>query len=169
MHPAVCGPVSRLSYDGRLRSQEDVSAARRLDGVTPGVRELTVEHDGNSTDSPEEADAIVTEIELLLGTPWTDEDGTVPLGQGHVLVVTPYNAQVVTLRRRLDAAGLTDVQVGTVDKFQGRQAPVVFVSMTAILRRRRTARDLVSAEPEPNSTSPSAGPSTRRSSFARRC
>jgi superfamily I DNA and/or RNA helicase len=45
--------------------------------------------------------------------------------------VTPYNAQVVTLRHKLDAAGLTDVAVGTVDKFQGRQAPVVFVSMTA--------------------------------------
>ena len=51
--------------------------------------------------------------------------------QQHVLVVTPYNAQVVTLRRRLDARGLTDVEAGTVDKFQGRQAPVVFVSMTA--------------------------------------
>jgi uncharacterized protein len=46
-------------------------------------------------------------------------------------VVTPYNAQVVTLRRRLDAAGLDKVEVGTVDKFQGRQAPVVFVSMAA--------------------------------------
>jgi uncharacterized protein len=131
MHPAVCGPVSRLSYDGRLRSQEDVSTARRLDGVSPGVRVLEVDHDGNSTESPEEADAIVTGIERLLGTPWTDEKGTVPLNQRHVLVVTPYNAQVVTLRRRLDGAGLTDVEVGTVDKFQGRQAPVVFVSMTA--------------------------------------
>jgi uncharacterized protein len=38
---------------------------------------------------------------------------------------------VVTVRRRLDAVGLTGVEVGTVDKFQGRQAPVVFVSMTA--------------------------------------
>ena len=131
MHPAVCEPVSRLSYDGRLRSHEDVSAARRLDGVAPGVRVLTVEHDGNSTDSPEEADAIVAEINSLLGTPWTDEKGNTPLAQEHVLVVTPYNAQVVTLRRRLDAAKLTDVEVGTVDKFQGRQAPVVFVSMTA--------------------------------------
>ena len=48
-----------------------------------------------------------------------------------MLVVAPYNAQVVLLREHLDAAGLDDVDVGTVDKFQGRQAPVVFVSMTA--------------------------------------
>jgi uncharacterized protein len=92
---------------------------------------LTVDHDGNSTDSPEEADAIVGELKGLLGAAWTDENGTTPLTQEHVLVVTPYNAQVVTLRRKLDAAGLTRVEVGTVDKFQGRQAPVVFVSMTA--------------------------------------
>lgn len=131
MHPAVCEPVSRLSYDGRLRSHEKVSAARRLDGVAPGVRVLTVEHDGNSTDSPEEADAIVAEIRGLLGTPWTDEHGTAPLAAEDVLVVTPYNAQVVMLRRKLDAAGLDKVEVGTVDKFQGRQAPVVFVSMAA--------------------------------------
>ncbi len=131
MHPDVCRPVSRLSYDGRLLPFEKVSAARCLDGVVPGVRTLAVEHSGNSTDSPEEADAIIAEIGALLGTPWTDEDGTVALDQQHILVVTPYNAQVVLLRRRLDGAGLPDVQVGTVDKFQGRQAPVVFVSMTA--------------------------------------
>jgi uncharacterized protein len=131
MHPAVCGPVSRLSYDGQLHSREDVSAGRRLEGVAPGVSVLSVDHDGNSTDSPEEADAIIGAIGALLDTPWTDESGTRPLGQKDVLIVTPYNAQVVTLRRRLDAAGLPDVEVGTVDKFQGRQAPVVFVSMTA--------------------------------------
>jgi uncharacterized protein len=99
--------------------------------VVPGVRVLTVQHDGNSTDSPEEADAILAEIRDLLGRTWTDENGETPLAQEHVLVVTPYNAQVVTLRRRLDAAGLDKVEVGTVDKFQGRQAPVVFVSMAA--------------------------------------
>ncbi|MGE2723151.1 TM0106 family RecB-like putative nuclease [Mycolicibacterium pulveris] len=131
MHPAVCAAVSRLSYDGRLQSFDDITTARVLDGHAPGLRVLTVDHDGNSTESPEEADAIVAEIGRLLGTPWTDKDRTVPLGQHHVLVVTPYNAQVVTLRRRLDAAGYADVEVGTVDKFQGRQAPVVFVSMAA--------------------------------------
>ena len=131
MHPAVCASVSRLSYDGRLQSVAEVTAARRLHGYQPGVRVLTVEHTDNATESPEEADAIVARIGALLGTPWTDEHGTVPLEQRHVLVVTPYNAQVVLLRRRLDAAGYRDVEAGTVDKFQGRQAPVVFVSMAA--------------------------------------
>ena len=131
MHPAVCGPVSRLSYEGRLRSEEPLTAARRLDGNPPGVRMLAVPHDGNSTSSPEEAAAIVAEIGRVIGTDWTDEDGTRRLRQDDVLVVAPYNAQVLLLREHLVAAGLDGVDVGTVDKFQGRQAPVVFISMTA--------------------------------------
>ncbi|HKH51490.1 MAG TPA: TM0106 family RecB-like putative nuclease [Mycobacterium sp.] len=131
MHPAVCEPVSRLSYEGRLHSEENRTSARRLDGYPPGVRVLTVDHDGNSTSSPEEAAAIVAETQRLLGSDWTDEDGTRPLRSDDVLVVAPYNAQVLLLRECLDAAGLADVAVGTVDKFQGRQAAVVFVSMTA--------------------------------------
>src|SRR4029077_858936 len=95
------------------------------------VRVLAVDHDGNSTSSPEEAAAIVEETQRLLGSSWTDEDGTHELRQADVLVVAPYNAQVLLLREHFEAAGLPDVAVGTVDKFQGRQAPVVFVSMTA--------------------------------------
>ncbi|MDT5182396.1 MAG: hypothetical protein QOI29_554 [Mycobacterium sp.] len=131
MHRAVCEPVSRLSYEGRLHSEERRTAARRLDGHPPGVRVLTVDHDGNSTSSPEEAAAIVAETQRLLGSSWTDEDGTRPLGPDDVLVVAPYNAQVLLLQEHFDAAGLPEVDVGTVDKFQGRQAPVVFMSMTA--------------------------------------
>ena len=131
MHPAVCERVSRLSYEGRLRSEESHTAVRRLDGHPPGVRELVVAHDGNSTSSPEEAAAIVAEIGHLLESDWTDEHGTGRLRQEDVLVVAPYNAQVILLREHLDAAGYAAVDVGTVDKFQGRQAPVVFVSMTA--------------------------------------
>ncbi|MEZ0341834.1 TM0106 family RecB-like putative nuclease [Mycobacterium sp. pV006] len=130
MHPAVCRAVSDLSYEGRLRP-EAVALTRRLDGAPAGVRTLLLDHAGNATDSPEEAAAIVAEILRLLGRRWTDEDGSRPLEQRDVLVVTPYNAQVMTVRHHLDAADLTGVRVGTVDKFQGQQAPVVFVSMTA--------------------------------------
>ncbi|WP_193048233.1 TM0106 family RecB-like putative nuclease [Mycolicibacterium baixiangningiae] len=131
MHPAVCAAVSRLSYDGRLQSFDAVTAARTLEGCSPGVHEVTVPHDGNATESPEEADAIVAGTLRLLGSAWTDEDGTRPLAEEDVMVVTPYNAQVVLLRQRLDSAGLSGVRVGTVDKFQGQQAPVVFISMVA--------------------------------------
>ena len=95
------------------------------------MRTLLVEHDGNTTDSPEEAAAIVAEIQRLLDTPWTTDRGTRPLQPGDVLVVAPYNAQVLRVRAGLEAAGLDDVAVGTVDKFQGRQAPVVFLSMAS--------------------------------------
>jgi uncharacterized protein len=48
-----------------------------------------------------------------------------------VLVITPYNGQVGRLRHTLDDAGLVDVSVGTVDKFQGQEAPVAILSMAA--------------------------------------
>jgi len=131
MHPAVCAAVSALAYEGRLHSYTERTAARHLDGYQAGVQTLTVDHHGNSTESPEEADAITAEITRLLGATWTDEHGARPLTAADVLVLAPYNAQVGLLRQRLASAGLGDVRVGTVDKFQGGQAPVVFISMTA--------------------------------------
>ncbi|MEE3067499.1 MAG: TM0106 family RecB-like putative nuclease [Actinomycetota bacterium] len=131
MHPSVCAAVSELSYEGRLHSVTERTANRRLDGCTPGVRVISVHHQGNSNESPEEADVIVAEIGRLLGSPWTDEHGRRALTASDVLVLAPYNAQVSLVRQRLASAGLDGVRVGTVDKFQGGQAPVVFISMTA--------------------------------------
>jgi len=131
MHPAVCAPVSALAYEGRLQPYSEITAARRLDGYPPGVQVLRVRHEGNSTESPEEAQAIVDLIDTLVGSTWVSEDGTRPLTSADVLVLAPYNAQVLLLRQHLAAAGLGDVRVGTVDKFQGAEAPVAIVSMTA--------------------------------------
>lgn len=131
MHPQVCARVSALSYENRLRAADHVTAARRLDGVTPGVHTVLVDHDGNATSSPEEAAAIADAVAALIGSAWTDERGTRPFAAADALVVAPYNAQVLVVREHLKAAGLAEVPVGTVDKFQGRQAAVVFVSMTA--------------------------------------
>ena len=131
MHPALCDPVSVLAYEGRLQPYREVTAARRLEGYSPGVHVVRVPHDGNATESPEEAAAIVAQIRALVGLAWTAENGTRPLTAADVLVLAPYNAQVLLLRQHLAAAGLGDVRVGTVDKFQGTEAPVAIVSMTA--------------------------------------
>jgi len=80
--------------------------------------------------APEEAERVAREIRAMLGGSWTNRDGeTRPLTETDFMVVAPYNMQVRLLRRTLQAAGLGDVPVGTVDKFQGREAPVVFYSM----------------------------------------
>jgi uncharacterized protein len=87
-----------------------------------------VEHAGNRRRSVEEAEVIAEQIELLERGTFTRADGsTVPMTHedAGVLVVAPYNAQVQELKRRLP----NWVQVGTVDKFQGREAAVVFFSM----------------------------------------
>ena len=133
MHPAVCEPVSQLSYEGQLTSRAE---QRLLDGIAPGLHAVPVDHRHNSTSSTEEAERVVEIAQALLGRAWTErastpESHTRQLAQGDLIVVAPYNAQVELLRVHLAAAGLGDVAVGTVDKFQGREAPVAIVSLAA--------------------------------------
>jgi predicted RecB family nuclease len=131
MHPDVCAFVSERSYDGRLRSRAGC-ASRRVDAPGPltgaGLRVLAVEHLGRGQAAPEEADAIARRCRVLLtGGTVTDETGAVrPLVGGDILVVAPYNLAVRTIRNRVPAG----VRVGTVDRFQGMEAPIVFFAMT---------------------------------------
>ena len=131
MHPALAAPVSALSYEGRLEAQVPITTERALDGVEPGLRVVTVEHRGNAVQSVEEADEVVRQARGFLGRAWQDDRATRSLDADDVLVVAPYDAQVALIRAQLDAAGLAAVRVGTVDKFQGQEAPVVIMSMTA--------------------------------------
>jgi uncharacterized protein len=97
-----------------------------------GLRYLPVEHTGNMQRSEEEAKRIAAEIEHLLHGSVRDVKGvTRPLTAADVIVVTPYNAQVTCIKRNLKARGLDAIEVGTVDKFQGREAYVVFFSTAA--------------------------------------
>jgi predicted RecB family nuclease len=130
MHPSVCGPVSLLSYEDRLRShpgleRQLVGGDDELSGA--GLVWHPVHHTGRSFDSPEEVAAVAQLVDRLTGRPWTDADGAErPLSSDDILVVAPYNAQVARLLAALDGRA----RVGTVDKFQGQQAPVLIVSLT---------------------------------------
>ena len=128
MHPDVCRFVSEIVYDNRLVGLPELANQKTAFGA--GLRFLPVEHAGNVASAPEEAARIASEIAAMRGASWTNSKGEQrPLKETDFMVVAPYNMQVRLLRRTLQAAGLGDVPVGTVDKFQGREASVVFYSM----------------------------------------
>ncbi|MFB7800447.1 TM0106 family RecB-like putative nuclease [Isoptericola sp. NPDC056134] len=132
MHPALCEAVSQLAYEGRLQAHE-TAADRRLDGVAPGVHHVPVRHEGRGVASPEEAQEVVRQAAAVVGRSWTPGAGRPArqLEPRDVVVLAAYNAQVWAVRRALDDAGLGGVRVGTVDRFQGTEAPVAIVTLAA--------------------------------------
>ena len=133
MHPDLCRYTSEVFYDGKLHGVDGLGRQEIL-GAGPfsgsGLRVLKVPHEGNTNASPEEAGEVARLAETLAGCSWRDRDGAVrPVGRDGILVVTPYNAQIRAIQDALAARGLTGFRVGTVDKFQGREAPVVIYSM----------------------------------------
>ena len=126
LRPELCAFTSDAYYEGRLGHAPETALRSVALGNGPVWR--PVAHVGRGQSSAEEADAIAAAVGELVGSRFTDVDGsTRPLTEADVLVVAPYNAQVRMLRSRLPA----EVPVGTVDKFQGQQAPVVLVSMAS--------------------------------------
>jgi uncharacterized protein len=131
LHPDICAFTSELFYEGRLAPHagldlQAVNSTGRVNGA--GLRLVSIAHEGNQNSSPEEADlirALVGEI-LATKTTWTDQKGKVQaVGLNDILIIAPYNAQVFELQQRLPEA-----RIGTVDKFQGQEAPIVIYSMT---------------------------------------
>ena len=136
MHPQLCAPVSRLSYGGRLASAP-AAALRHLEGREPGLQVVPVSHRRCTVRSEVEAAEVVRLAQEFVGARWDAGDGAVRALTGDdIVVVAAYNAQVDTIVQHLERAGLRDAQghgvrVGTVDKFQGQQAPVTVVSLAA--------------------------------------
>ncbi|MGH9097726.1 MAG: DEAD/DEAH box helicase, partial [Acidimicrobiales bacterium] len=130
LHPKICAFISEIVYEGRLHSEpgcerQAISGSDELGGS--GLRWRPVDHTGNRVDSKEEAQDVLDCYLALLGRTFADKDGADrPVTASDILVVAPYNAQVRMLKQKLPAGAW----VGTVDKFQGQQAPVVIVSLT---------------------------------------
>ncbi len=132
LHPNICSFTSELFYEGKLSSQplarnRYLTGHPWLDGA--GLWLVTVGHEGNRNSSPEE----VAEIERIVASllqpqvKWFRSAGNPrPLKREEdILIVAPYNAQVADL-----SAKLPGMKIGTVDKFQGQEAPAVIYSLT---------------------------------------
>lgn len=132
MHPKVCEFTSEAFYEGRLQPQAQL-IDQKLAGHPwlgdAGLWLVPVEHFGNQNASSEEVEVVEKIVRSLVEQPvsWTNKKGEArPLSLDDVLVVAPYNAQVSDLSVRIGK----DARVGTVDKFQGQEAPVVIYSLT---------------------------------------
>jgi len=133
LHPKVNAPVSRHVYADRLVAA-DTTAARTL-AMTgeggpldreAGIAFLPVLHEGDQQSSAAEVEAIVAAVAALTGRALIRKDGkAAPLALADMMFVAPYNAQVTRLQEALGSAA----RVGSVDRFQGQEAPVVFLSL----------------------------------------
>jgi uncharacterized protein len=133
MHPSICKFISDTVYDGRLNSDEKaVNQVLKLSSNahpalrTNGLVYLSIEHQDCTQSSDEEAELIKTLMTSLLEQSYIDRHNQPhALTLNDILVVTPYNLQVQKLKSTLPEGA----RIGTVDKFQGQEAPVVIFSM----------------------------------------
>jgi uncharacterized protein len=131
LHPDVCAFTSELFYESRLRpipglERQEIRSHGRVHGT--GLRYVRVNHQGNQNSSPEEAEVVRELVDGILRghTCWIDRHGTEHvLTLNDILIIAPYNAQVFELQERIPGG-----RIGTVDKFQGQEAPMVIYSMT---------------------------------------
>lgn len=133
MHSSICQFISEAVYDSRLQSapQTDKQLINLPNNAHPlikshGIVYAPIEHTDCAQTSDQEALLIRSLITELQTTTYIDHKGTEhPITLADILVITPYNAQVQNLLRHCPEG----TKVGTVDKFQGQEAPVVLFSM----------------------------------------
>ena len=132
MHPAVCQPLSDVVYEGKLQAAagNEKQAIHinepHLVSQQSGILPIRVKHEGNTQSSEEEVTIIMELItELKTGTFTNKEGERKPITDEDILIIAPYNMQVNLLKERLG----DNYKIGTIDKFQGQEAPAVIISM----------------------------------------
>lgn len=132
MHPDVCRLISAAVYESKLHSASAAShrvlhvpANPKYVNKEAGLIYVPVEHDGNIQGSEEEAKVIQELVHELLICRWHDGAHQRSIRLEDILIVAPYNMQVRLIREMLPDGA----RVGSVDKLQGQEAPVVILSM----------------------------------------
>ncbi|KTD02284.1 TM0106 family RecB-like putative nuclease [Fluoribacter gormanii] len=135
MHPAVNQFISDAIYESKLETAPEnehrlIRIPKGYQGVLnkeAGIIPVPVMHEGNTQASDEEVQKIVLLTRELLGRTFKDNNSQKIISWEDILFVAPYNHQVNKLKIALGE----QAKVGSVDKFQGQEAPIVFLSMCA--------------------------------------
>lgn len=130
LSPDICAYNSELFYESKLLSVKGCEL-QKIQSVSEfsgsGLRYVPVEHSGNTSSSIEEADAVKNIVDTILSSnsTWIDRNGEIhEITIDDIVIIAPYNAQVFEIQQRIPNA-----YVGTVDKFQGQEAPIAIYTM----------------------------------------
>ena len=134
LHPKICNYISNSFYQSQLEAHQDNLNRKvlyKVDGVCKdisGINLLEIEHEGCLQSSEEEQLLIKDKIFDLLDKGLICQNDLIrPIKPSDIIVLAPYNSQVNGLLEILS----NEIKVGTVDKFQGQEAPICIISMTS--------------------------------------
>mmetsp|Transcript_11736 Transcript_11736/g.35298 ORF Transcript_11736/g.35298 Transcript_11736/m.35298 type:complete len:246 (+) Transcript_11736:503-1240(+) len=124
MRPGISRLVREIYPD--LLDHASVAERPHVRGVAKDVFFVSHQNAENpgqaSKQNPHEAALVAATARYLIR-------GPPRYGEGNVTVLATYVAQVGALRRRLEAAGLPNVRVSSVDNFQGEENDVILLSL----------------------------------------
>ncbi len=132
MHPAICFFDSEMFYESRLQSIDGLEH-QRVEGNTEfqgsGLFYKAVTHEGNtnfSLEEIEEIEKITTELTKGDVFWYDDKNNKKVLQNSDIKIITPFNSSVFELQKRIP-----NIEIGTVDKFQGQEAAVIIYSIAS--------------------------------------
>jgi uncharacterized protein len=128
----ICSYISSSFYDFRLKPHpvtETRSVDLKLNNIgNEGIFYLPMDHKDCTQKSDEEVEIIEDLFKKIKGKDSTDEGKKKKITNEDIMIVAPFNMQVNNFKRKFKTDNL---RVGTIDKFQGQESKVVFVSMTS--------------------------------------
>jgi uncharacterized protein len=132
LDPKINNFISENFYESRLIADENNSTRKVISKnklfSTSGIYYIASEHSDNSQKSEEECQIIKRLYKDFIGADFIDlNQKKRKINDKDILIISPYNVQVNYLKSELDEKA----QVGTIDKFQGQEAPITIISMTS--------------------------------------
>ena len=136
LHPKINEFISTNFYEERLVCDESVNKRvvqfnKKLLIKNSGIHFIEMKHENNVQTSIEEFKVIRDLMKEMIGLEYDDGKKKRKLVVDDFLIISPYNTQVNLLLSKLEESKIKNPRVGTIDKFQGQEAPITIISMTS--------------------------------------
>ena len=136
MHSKINEFISSNFYEGRLNCDERtdkriIKFNKKCIIQKPGVHYIEMNHKNNVQTSLEEIETVVDLMKQMIGSEFNDNGKKRELNVKDFLIISPYNTQVNLMIAKLEEEKIKNPRCGTIDKFQGQEAPINIISMTS--------------------------------------